>query len=152
MNTSHTYDAESLDLEIDEFVFLWHELIKILSNRKERFSHLNNGEGKALLTLFADPEGLSAGELSAKLGVTTGRMANILHQLEDKHFIERTIQPENRRKSLITLTDEGTTHVQDLLSEAHQKSSQLINRLGKEDAQELIRIMRKLVDSENDQS
>lgn len=134
--------------EFDDLIPAWFELIKGLVKQKESFSPMSQGEGRALLLLSSSPEGLCSGELCARMNLTTGRMANILHQLDDKGYIEREAVPTNRRKTKITLTAAGVHHIDTIMCEAKSKASDVLRRLGREDAETLIRIFKKLADNE----
>lgn len=148
----YTQKSDSPDLsgtsarfgEFDDLIPLWFEAVKVIIAQKEEFSPLNKGEGAALLLLANSAHDLSAGELSAALGISTGRTANILHQLENKGFVERTILDSNRRKTKISLTKAGNTHATEAFERAQKKAAEVLQKLGREDAEELIRILKKL--------
>lgn len=133
----------------DDLIEEWFSVLKGIFLQSERFAKLGQGEGKALFLLSRSPEGLSSGALSAEMDLSTGRMANILHQLEAKGLITRAQNPANKRMTIIKLTDAGIQHISDTIAEAKNKASDVLHRLGREDTQTLIRIFKKLGDNED---
>ena len=122
----------------------WLEALKTMASQSEAFDLLNHGEGHAMLLLLKSDSGLSAGEMSQAMGITTGRMANILRRLEEKCLIDRTVVPSNRRKAVITLTEEGHVYATDLSAHMKKRAVSVLEALGRDDAETLIRILRKL--------
>ena len=122
----------------------WLEALKTMASQSEAFDLLNHGEGHAMLLLLKSDSGLSAGEMSQTRGLTTGRMANILRRLEEKSLVDRTVVPSNRRKAVITLTEEGHTYAADLSAHMKKRAVSVLEALGRDDAETLIRILRKL--------
>ena len=62
------------------------------------------GEEQLLLMLAHRDKAVCAGELAECVGLTSGRVANILKQLERKGYIERTPGTQDKRKVLVCLT------------------------------------------------
>lgn len=105
----------------------------------------NRGEERVLLFLYKQSSHIMVGDLTEAFGLSTGRMANILRQLEEKNMITRTQQKDDKRKYEVTLTKKGLKHVEELfkdLQEAHQK---FLKQMGKKDAEELLRLLEKAV-------
>lgn len=140
--------TDDLEETNDDLIEEWFSVLKGIFLQSERFAKLGQGEGKALFLLSRSPEGLSSGALSAEMDLSTGRMANILHQLETKELITRAQNPVNKRMTIIKLTDAGVQHISDTIAEAKGKASDVLHRLGREDTQTLIRIFKKLSDNE----
>lgn len=122
----------------------WLDAIKLMASQSEAFDSLNHGEGHALLVLLKTGSGLSAGEMSEAMGLTTGRTANILRRLEDKGLIERGVVPSNRRKASIALTAEGRARAVELSNHFRRRAAEALDALGREDAEAFMRIVRKL--------
>lgn len=122
----------------------WLDALRTMASQSEAFDSLNHGESHALILLSKSDSGLSAGALSETMGITTGRMANILRRLEEKGLVDRTVVPSNRRMASIELTEEGRDHAAALLDSMQQKAVAVLEALGRDDAETLIRILRKL--------
>ena len=65
------------------------------------------GESGVLLFLYHANRPAHPGELTEKLGLTTGRIANILKVLEQSGLIERTADASDRRRVQVALTPQG---------------------------------------------
>lgn len=101
------------------------------------------GEDGALLCLRACRRPMLSGELVDRLGLTTGRVANILRQLEDKGLIERVQDTGDRRRVHVSLTRDGSAQA-DRLYDAHVRAQQtLLGALSEADAREAVRLLER---------
>lgn len=121
--------------------------LKTMATQTSAIDHASHGESQALLILAKATDGLSAGGLGSAMGITTGRTANILRQLEHKEFVTKTVDPANRRKAIITLTPLGVQAASELAEHLRKRILEVFRKLGREDSLELIRIMKKLARS-----
>lgn len=85
-------------------------------------------------------------ELKDWLGVTARSVTSLVDGLEDEGYVVRRGHPEDRRATIIELTQDGQTVI-DEAHEAHQAhASTLFERLDDGDRRELLRIMQTLLD------
>lgn len=63
----------------------------------------------AVYALSRAPEGLSAGDLGAHLGLTTGSTTALLHRLDGRGFVARTTDETDRRRVVVSLTEQART-------------------------------------------
>lgn len=75
----------------------------------EILNEFNRGEIGVLGYLAFEKDEATAGELSEKLNVTTARVAKILNSLEAKGYIKRTEDNQDKRKTLVVITQNGET-------------------------------------------
>lgn len=99
------------------------------------------GEDAVVMCLYYAGNSMLAGEIKRHTGLTTGRVANILRQLEAKAHIERSQDPEDRRRVHVHLTEKGLARAKTLQANAASIQSQLFRYLGESDALELERIL-----------
>ena len=85
------------------------------------------------------------GDLTDAFGLSTGRMANILRQLEEKKLISRTQQKDDKRKFEVTLTKKGIKHSEALFQDLQEQHQKFLKQMGKKDAEELLRLLEKAV-------
>ena len=109
------------------------------------------GEEQLLLTLAHRD---NAGELAECVGLTSGRVANILKQLERKGYIERTPGTQDKRKVLVCLTAAGREYAKQVYHKEVDGYAWLLCVLGEADAREFMRLLKqgvKLLGSHHDE-
>lgn len=129
-------DYETLADNLCDIHFLYS---RDLSNVFEQ--HSTRGEEAALFWLSRLENPVSAGELASKLGITSGRIANILGSLDRKKFIERHRSSRDRRQINVSLTDAGAEHIRSVYENARKNHMALLQKMGDENAVEFIRLM-----------
>lgn len=95
-----------------------------------------------------------AGELAECVGLTSGRVANILKQLERKGYIERTPGTQDKRKVLVCLTAAGREYAKQVYRKEVDGYAWLLRVLGETDAREFMRLLKqgvKLLGSHHDE-
>lgn len=101
-----------------------------------------------ILSILSEKESITQKELQSILKIQPGSMSEILSKLEEKGMISRKKDEEDRRKSVIELTDEG----REAGSKAkHQPESELFGALDENEQEALRQLLRKLTDSWKDQ-
>jgi len=107
-------------------------------------AEIAKGELAVIIYLLDENNGASAREISQRFHINTSRVAAILNGLSKKGFIKRKEDPIDRRKIHVYITEKGKeygeTRRQDILNHV----CELLIQLGENDAQEHIRIMKKI--------
>ncbi len=67
---------------------------------------VNRTDGRCLDIIDQRP-GLTAGELATAVGLTPGAVTTVLDRLEDRGFVARRRDPDDRRRVIVDLTDEA---------------------------------------------
>lgn len=83
-------------------------------------------------------------EISNEMGISTARIATALNSLEGKGLITRKIDVDDRRRILVNLTDTGREHVQEQYQMIINITTKMLQYLGENDANEFLRIMKRL--------
>lgn len=96
----------------------------------------------AYLTEFKD--GATPGELAKFGDVSTARIATALKSLEKKGYIIRSVDPEDRRKVVVHITDDGKAYGNEHKQRRLNHLAVMLEFLGEEDAVHHIRIMKRL--------
>lgn len=122
---------------------LWviHRAPPQVENAQKLFSH---GEVRMAGVLYDGHDGVTAGELSALLGVSTARVAATLKSLEKKEIVCRRRDPADRRRVLVYLTPRGHDVAERRFSEAVRTLAEAYRRLGKADTLEFLRLSRRM--------
>ena len=92
-----------------------------------------------LTTLAQFTDGLTMGQLAAKLMVTKGNITGVVGRLESRGYIERTISREDRRVQLVTLTAAGRALWEDMHRAYKGVVDDALRGLSDQDAEALAR-------------
>lgn len=114
--------------------------------------HSTRGEEAALFWLSRLESPVSAGELALRLGITSGRIANILSSLDRKKFIERRRSSSDRRQINVVLTTAGADHIRSVYENAKESHVLLLKKMGRDNAEEFIRLMNLAIHTASDLS
>jgi DNA-binding MarR family transcriptional regulator len=104
----------------------------------------------AVLRMLQELPGLDQVTLAQRVGLDTSTTADIAVRLEAKGWIVREVLPRRQRRLL--LTQAGEQLLDRLIPSVNALSHGLLDGMGEEDAQELLRLLRKFVHLNNDQS
>jgi DNA-binding MarR family transcriptional regulator len=122
---------------VDVIVDQWHQQFpdldvpaKTLTIRLRRIAHhierevqreltehgIGMWELEVLLALRRAPDGrLSAGELVRHCQVTSGAITNRIGRLADRGWVTRTVDPDDRRQVIVTITKAGLRRAEQIL-------------------------------------
>ena len=140
-----------IDLKREDMIS---EVIKIFMhlNRARTFIDFQfylKGEN-FLLSYLNDVGGESTpGILAEHLDVSPARVAAILRTLELKKLIIRKADVNDKRRTTVKITPKGVEWVNAAQSQITQNAISLIDSLGEEDANELFRILNKIIKSQS---
>lgn len=102
---------------------------------------------KQIMHVLAQREGpVTPGALADACHVTSARIARALKQLEAQGLIVRTEDPEDGRRTLVSLTEKGQDVVAERKKRIGETMKEFCKELGAEDTQELLRIMRRVTE------
>lgn len=124
----------------DELYNLLGQLLNLKMNRLVQDSL--RGEQGVLRYLARVKDGVTAGLLSEKLHVVPGRMTDILVSLEHKGFIVRRQGVDDRRKTLVFITEEGREQEKERREYIRKEYQGMFELLGLNGARELIRLLK----------
>lgn len=99
----------------------------------------------ATLRRAGAPHRLSPGELLEMTMVSSGTMTNRIDQLEKAGYVERILNPEDRRSVLIALTEKGLATVEAAVDAHVANQHRLSKNLSAADKAELDRLLRKFL-------
>ena len=128
----------------DELFHIMCQFSKIPCQEQPR--NFATGEMAILFYLNSIQDGATAGEICNYLKVTTGRIASALNSLGKKHFIQRMSHADDRRKITVYITSSGREYILQNYEDGLIVTQNALENLGEDDAKELIRIMKKLMD------
>lgn len=110
----------------------------------EALNEFSRGEVGVLSYLAFDKDEVTAGELSEKLNVSTARIASILNSLENKEYINRREDANDRRKTVVVITNKGMKLAISTKEEIIDKIITVINEVGYDEIKKYIEITLKI--------
>lgn len=105
---------------------------------------VSQGERAMLGWIVSQRKEITPTQLSIDLEISTARVANTLNSLEKKGYIARMHDHEDRRKVYVRPTAEGESFAVEVENKAVENMKQLLGDLGERDAEDYVRIMRKI--------
>lgn len=129
---------------------LMESLQKMRNKAPQRnFSNVMGGELFILKYLNDERIQVLPGDISNKMNISSARVAAALNSLEKKEFVTRQIDPNDRRKILVAITDKGKEFSLSIEKNILNEVQETLENIGEEDANELVRIVKKMSDSRN---
>jgi DNA-binding MarR family transcriptional regulator len=103
---------------------------------------------QALAVLDGAGQPLEPGVIAERLIITSGSTTSLLDTLEKAGLVQRTRHPDDRRKLLVEITDEGSAIVDDMLPSLHARERVIIgDALTRREQQQLLRLLAKIQQS-----
>jgi DNA-binding MarR family transcriptional regulator len=85
-------------------------------------------------------------EIAAAMNTSTARVAMALKSLESKGLIQRRIDRDDRRKVIVSITEEGNKLVLSDRQEMRDRMFAILRELGEKDAREYVRIVERITE------
>ena len=101
------------------------------------------GEDGVLLWLYYSGKDMFSGDIVRKLGLTSGRVANILKALEKKGYIIRKSDGTDARRVIVSLTPRGREYIRGVRTKNIDRRANFLEKLGEEDAECYLRLVRR---------
>lgn len=130
-------------------VLLAREILEIISNMDKKNIFTNKNfifRGEELFLIALDEAGgiSTPSRLTEYTDFTNARLSAIIKALEGKGYILRHQDEIDKRCSIIEITEKGIEQSRILKNSAISNSLNMIEKLGQRDAEEFLRLMKKL--------
>ena len=89
--------------------------------------------------------------LAEEMHVNPSSMSELISRMESEGYVKRTVDPADKRATLITLTDVGQARAYELEDERHEKFAALFGVLTEEEKTQLLSLLKKLISPEKGQ-
>ena len=135
----------------DSYIELTHELFEQLARLRRGMhpSTRNSMRGEMaviralhLAELTEEPP-LTPSQIAECSHLSPARVANVLRALEDKGWIERSHNTEDRRRVTVTLTEQGEAERARRRAEFDAHGAEFLRELGEQDVREALRILKR---------
>ena len=103
----------------------------------------SRGEMGILIYLTFQNDGVTSGQLSEALHVSTGRVASALKSLEKKQLIVRRTDGVDKRRVNVHITDKGKQSTLEKHEEAIKQMEKSLQKLGEEDAKIFVELSKR---------
>lgn len=124
------------------------EIFETLTKRKkyigELSSNISQGESGVLLYLLNSNSNVSQSELSENLGVTMPRIVALINTLQKKELIEKNLDSNDKRKSIISITNKGKDNIIKKKKDAIKFIENVIKELDEQEIEQYIDISKKI--------
>ena len=154
--------------DVDLIVEAWHrerpdldvQPLAVLSRVTRLARHLDQARAEAFASHDLDgwefdvlaalrrsgrPYALSPGQLTSQTMVTSGTMTNRIDRLEERGFVRRSPDPNDRRGVRVELTERGKKAVDGALTDLLEREHSLLESLKKGERIELADLLRTLM-------
>ncbi|MDR1797487.1 MAG: winged helix DNA-binding protein [Clostridiales Family XIII bacterium] len=112
----------------------------------QHFMQFAQGEMFALHYLYMKKEAIQPTELSKASGSSSARIAKLLATLEKKGLVVRAVNPNDRRRMLVTLTERGVARAKELLQQHYSQMEMVLSELGEADTRDFLRTTRRFLE------
>lgn len=103
-----------------------------------------------LMSIIGSRDGIHQKELAEMVRVNPSTMSEFIDHLEDDGYIVRNVDPDDKRATLITLTEKGTARVAEIHDEREERFSKLFGSLSEEEKVQLCDLLDKVIGDEED--
>lgn len=130
---------------IEDINIFQNQLNVLLANKYESLID-NQLTAKQVFILELIRTGItSSTDLAQHLQVSTSAVSQLLNKLENQGYVERTINPENRRKIEITLAVKSIQYFEQTTRLEKEINENIYGQLPQEDLEALSTILKKLI-------
>ena len=102
-----------------------------------------------LALLEADEAGLRQTDVAKALGIGPSALSEQIDRLEADRYLERTANPEDKRSTLLRLTEKGRARAYEVSDQRAERAAEFCSRLTDEEKDTLIALLDKLLAKED---
>ncbi|MCA0920486.1 MarR family winged helix-turn-helix transcriptional regulator [Pseudooceanicola nanhaiensis] len=105
---------------------------------------LTDASWSPLIHLAEGGDGISQSELAQRIGLDASSLVRLIDLLAERGFVERRVDPNDRRARLIMLTPEGEAEVARTRAHIHEIEALMLADLSEEDLEEMMAALDKI--------
>lgn len=120
------------------------EIIEKCGNPK--FDHFEGYHGYIPVLSILSKECMTAGAISEKFKISTARVAKILNYLEDKKYVVRQKQNNDKRVTFVCITEEGKNYLDDFRKERARDMNYVLDGIPESDIEAFFRVIEVMLD------
>ena len=104
---------------------------------------------RLLVIIGKHPEGIRQKMIAEKVGINQSSTSELINKLESDGYIERKVDPDDKRATLLFLTEKGAARAAEVEDERQEMFRGMFDALTEEEKQTLSGILDKLLRNEN---
>ena len=135
-------DYTNLSKEFLQTIYKYYQM-----KSQPQFSNAMHGETFVLQYIATHTNATVPSDIKNAMSISSARIATVLNSLEDKGLITRQIDSQDRRRTILRLTEEGEKKADASSQELLGLAKRRMEYLGEEDAKNCIRIMNKFIEA-----
>ena len=132
-------DYKKLSQEFLQMLYKYYQ-----ARSQQQLNNAVHGEAFALQYIALHDDVAVPSDIENAMSVSSARIATILGRLEKRGWITRRIDPQDRRRVILKLTESGEERAKKSEQELLALVQRILEHLGEEDAKNYVRIMSKL--------
>ena len=105
------------------------------------------GRERVLTVLLEKEEGMHQKDILQRMHIHPSSLSELIDKLESDRYVERTVDPEDRRATRITLTEKGKARAYEVSDERRQHVSEMFSALSEEEKKQLLVLLDKILSS-----
>lgn len=117
---------------------------------KESQIGLTKSEVSILFYLYFAYDKVCAKNMVEDLVFSKSMVTMLLNDLEDKEYVEKYNDIDDKRKTIIKLTKKGNNFVKSTMENVSEKIDMFIEKLGEEDFKTFLNLTNKILEVENE--
>lgn len=123
-----------------------HRQSSVAMTRRLRESGVSFGQFLSIRYIYEN-EGCSQEQLSNRLRLDKGAVARTVHALEEDGYVQRLPDPQDRRRVILSLTEQGKEQYRSIVRISDEWESVLLQDLSPQEQKELRRLLIKVVNT-----
>jgi DNA-binding MarR family transcriptional regulator len=100
---------------------------------------------RLLIVLDSYEDGARQKTLREELDISPAAVSELVLKLENDGYIERKVDPSDKRATLITLTELGAARAAELADEKNERYEKTFSKLNAEEKDQLLNLLEKLI-------
>ncbi|MDD4370520.1 MAG: MarR family transcriptional regulator [Anaerostipes sp.] len=110
----------------------------------QKINDFDHGIIFVCIYLYCQEEEVIAGDIANEMKVSTARVATLLKKMEKRHLIRKYRSPKDARKTVVEITEEGKSFVEEKREKAISKMEHIMDEVGKEEMEVFVEILHKI--------
>lgn len=142
-NAKKLLKSDDSEIPVSLMISMIHRTHMIFINEKIKDMDITAGQIPFLMVLSRE-EGISQDDLASHFHIDKGVVARALRRLEDNKYLFREIDPENRRRHLIYLTNKGKETVPRIKNIDKEWEDSMRSKISEDEYNHIFNIIKKM--------